>query len=234
MDHRTGTVDAPEMYMLELTPSSLSFPGRFGGAPLQIVRHDSRLKKRANAHQAPASQKKRVAICLSSSPADGELLLRSASQVAQELDADLYAVHVARSGKPGAKVPYSLIRNLILASRFGARLIWLEAPDVVSGLLDWARAENITRMFVRAGRPGLMGTLWRRSVWRTLVENGKGVPIEIVGLGRQRRLASEAGLRQGAVEETPVVDRAGVSPREAAADLTAQMSGVWRAQRARN
>jgi two-component system sensor histidine kinase KdpD len=104
----------------------------------------------------------RVMVGLSSNPAEAGTLLRKASRIAGQLNADWYAVHVETPAESIRKIKtadfVTLLDNINLASDLGAETVWLKADDVVKAMLDFAREKGVTKIIVgRSHQP-----IWRR------------------------------------------------------------------------
>ena len=104
----------------------------------------------------------RVMVGLSANPAEAGILLRKASRIAGQLNADWYAVHIETPAESIKKIStanfVTLLDNINLASDLGAETVWLKASDVVSAMLDFAREKGITKIIVgRTHQP-----FWRR------------------------------------------------------------------------
>ncbi len=115
----------------------------------------------------------RLMVGLSSNPADSAALLRKASRIAGQLNADWYAVHVETPAESVARVDtgnfVKLLDNINLAGDLGAETVWLKADDVVRAMVDFAREHGVTKIIVgRTRQP-----LWRR--WF-----GRAVPLRLV------------------------------------------------------
>ena len=78
----------------------------------------------------------------------------------------------------------SLVDDAVLASRLGAKILWLESPDAVGGLLQLANQFHIGRVFVPRQRPTPLSWLFGSAVYSGLLSRAKGIRIDVVGLGR--------------------------------------------------
>jgi len=126
----------------------------------------------------------RIMVCLSSNPTDADRLLRKASRMAGQLNADWFAVHVETPGESLQKVRtrdfVTLLDNINLAGDLGAETVWLKSDDVVTAILDFAREKSVSKIMIgRSHQP-----LWRRwlqlNVPMRLVAQGRDLDIEIV------------------------------------------------------
>ena len=126
----------------------------------------------------------RIMVCLSSNPSDADRLLRKASRMAGQLNADWFAVHVETPRESLQKVRtrdfVTLLDNINLAGDLGAETVWLKSDDVVKAILDFARDKSVSKVMIgRSHQP-----LWRRwlqlNVPMRLVAQGRDLDIEIV------------------------------------------------------
>ncbi|MBE3602813.1 histidine kinase [bacterium] len=115
----------------------------------------------------------RLMVGLSSNPRDSASLLRKASRIAGQLNADWYAVHVETPAESVARIDtrnfVKLLDNINLAGDLGAETVWLKSDDVVRALVEFAREHGVTKIIVgRTSQP-----FWRRMLGRT-------VPLRLV------------------------------------------------------
>lgn len=78
----------------------------------------------------------------------------------------------------------SLVDDAVLANRLGAKILWLESPDAVGGLLQLANQFHIGRVFVPRQRTTPLSWLFPRTLCSGLLSRAKGIRIDVVGLGR--------------------------------------------------
>jgi K+-sensing histidine kinase KdpD len=123
-----------------------------------------------------------VMACLTASDSDHRELLRKARVAAREHSSEFYAVIVdspkTRFGKAQIR---TLIDYAILASCFGAKIVWLDSSDVVGALLQFARQSNVGRIFINRTRPAPFSGLFRRAAYSDLLIRGEGFRIDVVG-----------------------------------------------------
>lgn len=127
----------------------------------------------------------RIMVGLSSNAEDSSNLLRRASRMAGQLNADWYAVHVETPGesvrKIGTRDFVALLGNINLAGDLGAETVWLKGSDVVNTMLEFAREKRISKIIVgRTHQP-----FWRRWLQRDvsirLIREARDFDVEIVG-----------------------------------------------------
>jgi two-component system sensor histidine kinase KdpD len=127
---------------------------------LSRQREEREAVKREGGRRPPVTE--RVMVGLSSNPAEAGTLLRKASRIAGQLNAEWYAVHVETPAESIKKIStanfVTLLDNINLAADLGAETVWLKGNDVVSAMLDFAREKGITKIIVgRTHQP-----FWKR------------------------------------------------------------------------
>ena len=149
---------------------------------LSRQREDREALKREGGRRPELSD--RIMVCLSSNPSDADRLLRKASRMAGQLNADWFAVHVETPGESVQKIRtrdfVSLLDNINLAGDLGAETVWLKSHDVVRAVLDFAREKSVSKIMIgRSHQP-----LWRRWLQRDvpmrLIARGRDLDIEVV------------------------------------------------------
>ncbi len=101
----------------------------------------------------PAAE--RLLVCISASPFS-EKLVRSARRLADELNAEWFALHVEvpSSANSTRAARNQLSSNLQLAETLGAKCISLPGQSVTNTVIEYARSHNITKIIAgRALRP---------------------------------------------------------------------------------
>jgi two-component system sensor histidine kinase KdpD len=126
----------------------------------------------------------RIMVGLSSNAADTGQLLRRASRIAGQLNAEWYAVHIETPSESVKNIGTSdfvaLLNNINLASDLGAETVWLKSDDVVRAMIDFARDKGVSKVIVgRTHQPR-----WRRwlkgDVPARLVADARDLDVEIV------------------------------------------------------
>ena len=111
--------------------------------------------------EAPARHE-RILICLTERPSTA-VLIRRGKRVADYLHADCLAVHVERnSGRGGPEARSgALEKHLSFARNLHIETHVLKGTDVARTIVDFAREQNITQIFLgRAGAHALWGGVW--------------------------------------------------------------------------
>jgi two-component system sensor histidine kinase KdpD len=100
----------------------------------------------------PWPAKECLLVCVGPSPFS-ERLVRSARRLANELDAEWFAVHVETPGHD--RLPQGqkdrISRALHLAEELGGKAVTLPGPSIAEAVLDYARKHNVTKIV--AGKP---------------------------------------------------------------------------------
>ena len=126
----------------------------------------------------------RIMVGLSTNATDTGQLLRRASRIAGQLNAEWYAVHIETPSESVKNIGTSdfvaLLNNINLASDLGAETVWLKSDDVVKAIIDFARDKGVSKVIVgRTHQPR-----WRRwlkgDVPARLVADARDLDVEIV------------------------------------------------------
>jgi two-component system, OmpR family, sensor histidine kinase KdpD len=102
----------------------------------------------------PPARHERILVCLTERPSTA-VLIRRGKRVADYLHADCLAVHVERNSSSRKQDPHkaALEKHLNFARNLHIETHVLKGKDVARTIVDFARAENITQIFLgRAGR----------------------------------------------------------------------------------
>jgi two-component system sensor histidine kinase KdpD len=139
------------------------------------------LKREGGRH---ANVIERIMVGISSNAADTGQLLRKASRIAGQLNAEWFAVHIETPAESVKNIGTSdfvaLLNNINVASDLGAETVWLKSDDVVKALIDFAHDKGVTKLIIgRTHQPR-----WRRwlkgDVPARLVEDARDLDVEIV------------------------------------------------------
>jgi two-component system sensor histidine kinase KdpD len=131
---------------------------------LTLRRTADRLDDQMRAYMAtqaipgPWPARERLLVCIGPNPL-GERLVRAARRLADDLNAAWLAVHVETpaQGPLNADERAQVGRTLALAEELGAKAVVIPGPSVVSAIVAYARAHNVTRIVI--GKP--LGARWR-------------------------------------------------------------------------
>jgi two-component system sensor histidine kinase KdpD len=122
--------------------------------------------RRRSAADRPWATADRLLVCVGPSPTTARVV-RTAKRVADALDAPWLAVSVEQPGiasNPAAA--QQVADHLRLAERLGAETVTLTGTGVAATILDYARTQNVTKLFVGKTRT----SRWRRWLRTGVVE----------------------------------------------------------------
>jgi two-component system sensor histidine kinase KdpD len=124
---------------------------------------------------APAGRQERILICLTGSPSSA-MLIRRGKRVADYLQADCVAIHVARNGEGLENVErhLSFARNL----RIGTHIV--EGEDIPAAIAEFARGQGITQIFMGRSTPLPWWKRFRETIVQQVVRHAHDVQITIV------------------------------------------------------
>jgi two-component system sensor histidine kinase KdpD len=128
----------------------------------------------------PAGRKERILICLTGSPSSA-MLIRRGKRVADYLQADCLAIHVARNGEGRENVErhMSFARNL----RIDARIV--EGERIPQTIVEFAHQERITQIFMGRSTPPPWWKPFQETVVQQVVRHALDVQITIVAERRR-------------------------------------------------
>ena len=94
----------------------------------------------------------RVLILISSNP-DSARLIRIGSKLAGRLNSNLYVLHInlkhRKNNKP-ENYERAISKNISVAENLGAAVFSFQADDVVSGVIDFVKSNNISHLVLGA------------------------------------------------------------------------------------
>ena len=149
---------------------------------LDRQRLDRESIKREGGHRANVID--RIMVGLSSNGADTGQLLRKASRIAGQLNAEWFAVHIETPNESvkniGTRDFVALLDNINVASDLGAETVWLKSDDVVKALIDFAHDKGVTKVIVGRTHQPRWRRLLRGDVVARLVADATDLDVEIV------------------------------------------------------
>jgi two-component system sensor histidine kinase KdpD len=126
----------------------------------------------------------RIMVALSSNPADGGALLRKASRMAGQFNAEWFAVHVETPDESlrniGTSDFVTVLNNINLASDLGAETVWLKADNVVGALIEFAHEKGVSKIIVGRTHQGFWRRMIKGDVPAKLVADAHDLDVEIV------------------------------------------------------
>jgi len=132
---------------------------------------------------APAAPAKseRLLICLTGAPSSAALIRRG-KRVADYLQADCLAIHVAPPGESGRE---AVERHLSFARNLRIETHVLEAEDVPRAISDFARGQHITQIFMGRSQPLPLWKLFGETIVQQVVRQARDMQITIVAERRR-------------------------------------------------
>jgi two-component system sensor histidine kinase KdpD len=128
----------------------------------------------------PAAGKERILICLTGRPSSA-FLIRRGKRVADYLQADCLALHIATGpdGREAVERHLSFARNLRIETHV------MEAADVPGAIAAFARAQNITQIFMGRSQPRPWWKLLSETIVQRVVRESHDMQITIVAERRR-------------------------------------------------
>ncbi len=126
----------------------------------------------------------RVLVLISSNP-DSARLVRIGSKLAGRLNANLYVLHINLKNRDKNKpenYDQALARNISIAENLGADVFSFQANDVVSGVIDFVKSNNIAHVVIGATneKVGFINKLFKKSIVNKLIDSLPDVSFHVV------------------------------------------------------
>ncbi len=126
----------------------------------------------------------RVLVLISSNP-DSARLVRIGSKLAGRLNANLYVLHInlkSRDKNKPENYDQALARNISIAENLGAAVFSFQANDVVSGVIDFVKSNNIAHVVIGATneKVGFINKLFKKSIVNKLIDSLPDVSFHVV------------------------------------------------------
>jgi len=143
---------------------------------LRHAAHEAEDKLRPAKAMPASGRHERILICLTGSPSSA-ILIRRGKRLADYLQADCLALHVAGSNQRERE---AVERHMNFARNLRIDTHVVEGPDAAAAIADFARSQRVTQIFM--GRPGPRGLLKRfgESVVQQVVRQARDKQITIV------------------------------------------------------
>jgi two-component system, OmpR family, sensor histidine kinase KdpD len=157
------------------------------------LRHDGgRASRPADRHPAgssvggpPMEPRERILIHVTDRPTTSALIRRG-RRVADYLRGDCFAVHVVRDSEGGpVAVPAGIAEHLDFARRLHIETRTLAAADEARALVEFARAEEITQIFLPRPAQRLLSFLSRRDTTMRVVALAHDMQVTVVAERRK-------------------------------------------------
>jgi two-component system sensor histidine kinase KdpD len=129
----------------------------------------------------PWAATERLLVCISPSPL-AEKLVRNTRRLADEINAEWFAVYVEIASKPENNPANRerIGRTLQLAEELGAKSLTLAGPSIHEAVLDFARKNNITKVVVGKPIKPRWQELWNGSIVDQLVYHSGDIDIYVI------------------------------------------------------
>ena len=135
----------------------------------------------AGAVESPPRSSERILICLTGRPSSA-VLIRRGKRVADYLQADCLAIHVAG---PGDRDAGAVERHLSFARNLRIETHVVNADNVPRAISDFARSQRITQIFMGRSLPRPLWKRFRENVVQQVVRQTKDMQITIVAERRK-------------------------------------------------
>jgi two-component system sensor histidine kinase KdpD len=136
---------------------------------------------RAHAIQGPWEAGERVLVCVDERPGSAALV-RYTRRLADRLRAPWVAITVetSRSGNLGEAERDRISEALRVAERLGGQSVTVPAVNVADGVLEYARANNVTHIVVSKAERSRISELWRGSTALEIIRRAGNISVHIV------------------------------------------------------
>ncbi len=140
---------------------------------------DEQLKSYLQSHGVELrwGTQERILVCVTPR-SDAGAMLRSGRRNADRFHGDLLVCYVRQSGL-GAKDRETIEANLALARELEAEAFVLEGPDPIAAIIQLAREQRATQIFVGHSAPSRWKELWSRSPVDRLIQAADDIDIRI-------------------------------------------------------
>ena len=126
----------------------------------------------------------RVLVLISSNP-DSARLVRIGSKLAGRLNSNLYVLHInLKNRKKNMSENYdkSLSKTISIAENLGAVVFSFQADDIVSGVVDFVKSNNISHLVIGATneKKKFFGGFFKKSIVNSLINSLPDVSFHVV------------------------------------------------------
>lgn len=118
-----------------------------------------------------------------SSNKNTERILLIANRMANDLEAEWYAVHVEslQQARYTEKSRNQLYRNINLAEELGAKVVSLSSRNIADEIIKFAKQKNVTLIITGLSQRSRLQEIIRGSVFNKLVKNASPINVLVVG-----------------------------------------------------
>lgn len=126
----------------------------------------------------------KVLVLISSNP-DSARLVRIGSKLAGRLNSNLYALHINLKNRIGNKpenYEQAISKNISTAENLGSAVFSYQAKDVISGVIDFVKSNNISHVVIGATneKKGFIGGFFKKSIVTKLIERLPNVSFHVI------------------------------------------------------
>lgn len=131
--------------------------------------------------EGPWPTAERLLVCVGKNEL-AEMVVRTAARTATALKSDWIAIHVVQSERENTDraAAQRMEKAMRLADRLGATTVRLQAKDLTSEVLAYAKRNNITQIIVGRSQPGFVDRWLGRSFSTELVAAAVGPSVTVV------------------------------------------------------
>ena len=129
----------------------------------------------------PWAASERLVVCISPSPL-AEKLIRTTRRLADELNAEWYAVYVEIASKPELKPANRerIGRTLQLAEELGAKALTIAGRSIQEAVLDFAHKNNITKIVIGKPLKPRWQEIWSGSIVDQLIYASGDIDVYVI------------------------------------------------------
>ena len=145
------------------------------------VDNQMRSYMQTRAISGPWAAGERLLVCISPSPL-AEKLIRTTRRLADELNAEWYAVYVEMASKPEIKPANRehIGRTLQLAEELGAKSLTIAGQSIHEAVLDFAHKNNITKVVVGKPLKPRWQEMWSGSIVDQLIYASGDIDVYVI------------------------------------------------------
>ncbi len=136
---------------------------------------------RAHAIPGPWAATERVLVCVSETPTGAEVV-RHAKRLADRLRAAWTAIHVetSRTQRLSDQDRDMIADSLRLAQRLGGEAVTVPGTDVATGVIEYARSNNVTHIIIAKSRRPRWSEWLRGSLTHRLIRQAGDISVHVI------------------------------------------------------
>lgn len=147
---------------------------------------------RAHAIPGPWAASERILVCVNEHPSCLGLV-RYTRRLADRLRGNWAALHIetSRTLRLGETDKGRIAECMRLAQHLGGDAVTLPAADVASGVIDYARANNVTHIVIAKSQRSRWSEFWRASITHQLLRQAGAISIHVIAEEHVAKTAEE-------------------------------------------